>query len=166
MPIPGQDAGGIFPELKLKLKFYCSWTWCFFIVVFFLLFCLFVCYIIVGFYFYSNILFFLSVLSTSPSLSSHPSSHPLPSPSFSCATIHYSSSQLLFLSFLIHSLSLPSPPPSILPQPVTTLPIPPTHSPPADQPIPNLHNLTPCNPWHKHPTLQQQKYTQTHTRAT
>jgi hypothetical protein len=25
---------------------------------------------------------------------------------------------------------------------------------------------TPCNPWHKHPLLQQQKYTQTHTRTT
>jgi hypothetical protein len=27
-------------------------------------------------------------------------------------------------------------------------------------------NPTPCNPWHKHPTLQQPKYTQTHTSAT
>jgi hypothetical protein len=24
---PGLDAGGVTPELKLRLKFYCSWTW-------------------------------------------------------------------------------------------------------------------------------------------
>jgi hypothetical protein len=36
---------------------------------------------------------------------------------------------------------LPSPSHSISPQPITRLPLPPTHSPPADQPtIPTLHN--------------------------
>jgi hypothetical protein len=30
-----------------------------------------------------------------------------------------------------------------------------------------LHTIpAPCNPWHKHPSLQQQKYIQTHTRET
>jgi hypothetical protein len=47
--------------------------------------------------------FFLSVLSTSPSLSSHPYSHPLHSPYLSCATIHCCPSQLLFLPLLTHS---------------------------------------------------------------
>jgi hypothetical protein len=39
------DAEGVTPELKLRLKFYCSWTWNFFFVCLFLgLFCfLFVC---------------------------------------------------------------------------------------------------------------------------
>jgi hypothetical protein len=62
---------------------------------------LFVCFIIVDFYFHS---YFLSVLSTSPSLSFHPYSHPLHFPSFSCAIIHCFPSQLLFLPLLIHSL--------------------------------------------------------------
>jgi hypothetical protein len=41
MPIPGLDAGGITPELKVRLKFYCSWTWCFLIFFLFLFVCLF-----------------------------------------------------------------------------------------------------------------------------
>jgi hypothetical protein len=89
------------------------------------------------FYFYS---YFISLLSTLPSLSFHPCSCPLHFPYF-YAAIHCSSSQLLFLSFLIHSLPLCSPSPLILPQPVTRLLLPPTHSPTADQPtVPNLHN--------------------------
>jgi hypothetical protein len=117
-------------------------------------------FIIVGFlvlfYFYFYV---LSVLLTSPSLSSHPYSYILHFVSFSCATIHCYSSQLLFLPFLIHSFSLSLSPPSILSQPITILSL--LHK----------HNLltsllyqlytTPCNPWHKHLTLQQ-----THTRAT
>jgi hypothetical protein len=88
--------------------------------------------------------FLLSVLSNSPSRLSHPYSHRLHSPSFSCATIHCSPSQLLFLPLLIHSVPLSSPPPPILPQQVTTLLLPPTHSPPADQPtVPTLYNPNP-----------------------
>jgi hypothetical protein len=87
---------------------------------------LFVCYIVVGSLFLF-LLFFLSVLTNLPSLSSHPYSHPLQTPSFSCAKMHCSLSQLLFLPLLIHSLTLPSPSPPILPQTVTRLPIPPTH---------------------------------------
>jgi hypothetical protein len=30
------DAEGVTPELKLRLKFYCSWTWNFFLFVCFL----------------------------------------------------------------------------------------------------------------------------------
>jgi hypothetical protein len=37
---PGLDAGGVTPELKLRLKFYCSWAWRVFVVCF--LSCLFV----------------------------------------------------------------------------------------------------------------------------
>jgi hypothetical protein len=47
--------------------------------------------------------FFLSSLLTLPSLFSYFYSYPLHFPSFSCATVHYSPSQLLFLLILIHS---------------------------------------------------------------
>jgi hypothetical protein len=118
------------------------------------------------FYFYLYCLFFLSILSTLPSSSSHPSSHPLHSPSLYCAKIHCSPSKLLIPPLHTHSLPLSLPSPSILPQTVKRLPLPPIHSPPADQPtIPTLHNPNSCNPWHKHPIPQQQKYTQTYTRA-
>jgi hypothetical protein len=55
MPIPGLDARGVTWELKLRLKFYCSWTWWVF-----LLLLLFFCDIIVGFYYdyYSYFLLF------------------------------------------------------------------------------------------------------------
>jgi hypothetical protein len=83
---------------------------------------------------------------------------------FSCAIIHCSPSQLLYLLLCIHSLPhlhlclLSSP--NLSPHYLSLLH---TH-----------HLLTsqlctppvPCNPWHKHPPLQQQKYTQTCTRAT
>jgi hypothetical protein len=82
------------------------------------LFLLFFCFIVGYFYFYfifTAIFFFLSILSTSPSLSSHPFSQPLHSPSFFCATFHCSPSRLFFLPLLIHSfphlhLLLPSSP--------------------------------------------------------
>jgi hypothetical protein len=47
-----------------------------------------------------------------------------------------------------HPLSLPDfTSPSYPPQPVTTLPLPRTHSPPADYPsMPTVHNPSPCNP--------------------
>jgi hypothetical protein len=163
MPIPGQDAGGVTPEPKLRLKFYCSWTW------WFLLLLLFVCYINVDvlFLFLFPFSCFLSVLSTSLSLSSPPYSHSLHSLSCSCATILCSPSHLLFLPLSIHYLTPPSPPFTVLPQAVTTLSLPPTHSLPDDQPtVPLYTTPTPCNPWHNYPTLQQQKYTQTHIRAT
>jgi hypothetical protein len=46
------------------------------------------------------------VLLTLPSLFSYPYSYLLHFPSFSCATIHCSPSQLLFLPLLIHSLPI------------------------------------------------------------
>jgi hypothetical protein len=51
---------------------------------------------------------FFSVLLTLPSPFSYPYSYPLHFQPFSCATIHWSPSQLLFPYFLIHSLSLSS----------------------------------------------------------
>jgi hypothetical protein len=105
--------------------------------------------------FLSYFLFFLSVLSNLPSLSSHPYSHPLHSSSF-CTKICYLPSQLLFQPLLIHSLPLLSPLPPILPQCVTRLPLPPTRSPPADQPtIPTFNNPNPLQ------TLTQAPYTTT-----
>jgi hypothetical protein len=38
MPIPGLDAWGISPVLKLRLKFYCPWTWVFIVIYFPVLF--------------------------------------------------------------------------------------------------------------------------------
>jgi hypothetical protein len=136
MPIPGLDTGGITTELKLRLKFYCSWTW------WVLLLLLFVClFHECGFFISIFIPIFFFLLSL-PSPSSHPYSHPFHSSSFSCAKTHCSPSQLLFLPLRIHSQPLPSTSPSILPQPVTRLPLPPTYSSPADQPIiPTWHNL-------------------------
>jgi hypothetical protein len=125
----------------------------FFNCVFFpVLVCLFVCHLIVGFLFLFLFNFFLSVLSTSPSLSSHPYSHPFHSPSFSSATIHCSPSQVLFLLLLIHSFSLPSHCPPIFLNLSTYYP----------SLLHTYHLLTnqlyitptPCNPWHKNPTLQ------------
>jgi hypothetical protein len=78
------------------------------------------------------LLYLFFVLLTLTSLFSYPYSYPLHFLSFSCATIHCSPSQLLFLPLLIHSLPLSSPPSHRLPQLVNTLPLPPTHSPPAD----------------------------------
>jgi hypothetical protein len=77
-------------------------------------------------------IFFLSSILTSPSLSSHPYSHPFHSPSFSCATIHSCPSQLLFLPLLSYSLHLSSLSPLILPHLVTTPLLPPLHTPSTD----------------------------------
>jgi hypothetical protein len=114
---------------------------CFFPVYFLLL--LLVCFVIVGFLFLFLCLlsFFLSILPTLPSWSSHPFSQPLHSSPFSCAKIHCSPSQQLILSLLTHCLPLPSPSPPICSQPATRLPLSPTHSSLADQcTIPTLHN--------------------------
>jgi hypothetical protein len=105
-------------------------------------FCLFVYYCgVFIFIFIPIFLFFLSLLSTLPSPSSHPYSHSLHSTSFSYVKIHCSSFQIFFLPLPIHCLTWSTPSPPILSQPVKRLPLPPTHLPPADQPmIPTLHN--------------------------
>jgi len=132
------------------MKFYYSWTWCLSFVLFVLLaflafficslssvdffsffFCFF-CYCGFSISILIPIVFFLSILTTLPSPSSHQYSHPFHSPSFSCAKIHCSSPQQLILPLLTHSLPLPSPSPLILFQPITRLPLPPTHSSPAE----------------------------------
>jgi hypothetical protein len=94
MPIPGLHAGGVTPELKLRLKYCCSWIWCFYyffllffsvclfgfgVLIFFL--CLFLLLLwVFYFYFYTYYLFKkISILSTLPS-SSYPYTHSLHSP--------------------------------------------------------------------------------------
>jgi hypothetical protein len=72
--------------------------------------CFFVSFIIVGFLFLLLLLlsffsFSLSILSSLPSSSSHPYSHPLHSPSFSCAKTHCSLLPQHILSPLTLSLS-------------------------------------------------------------
>jgi hypothetical protein len=78
------------------LLFLCLVFWVFFffpVFVYLLYYC--------GIFIFVFILFsfFLSVLSTSPLLSSHPYSHPLHSPSFACAKINYSPSNYSFYHF-------------------------------------------------------------------
>jgi hypothetical protein len=71
-------------------------------------------------------LFFFSAL-TSASLFSYRYSYPLHFPSFSCVTTHCPPSQLPFLLHLIHSLPLPSPPPSY-PSPICHHTTPPSYT--------------------------------------
>jgi hypothetical protein len=57
MPIPGLNAGGITPELKLRLEFYYSWTrWVFF--MFFSTFCSFVLLLWVFIFIFNPVSFF------------------------------------------------------------------------------------------------------------
>jgi hypothetical protein len=82
-----------------------------------------------------------SVLLTLSSSFSYTCSYPLHFPSFSCAKIHCSASQLLFLLLLNYFLPLSSPLPLILPQHFSPLPLPPTYLPPTDKlTIPTVHN--------------------------
>jgi hypothetical protein len=112
-------------------------------------------------------LFFIPALLNSPSLFTYPYSYPLHFPSFFCATIHCSPSQLFFLTLLIYSFPCLQVPllssPNLSPHYYSLLN---THHPLTSLQYQLYTILVPCNPWHKHPSLQQQKYTQTHTRAT
>jgi hypothetical protein len=106
-------------------------------------------------------------LLTSPSLLSYPYSYPLHFPSFSCATIHCTTFQLLFLPLLIHYLQLSSPPLLSSPKLLAQYPF-----------LLHTHHLltsllyqlytipVPCKPCHKHPPLQKQKYIQIDTMDT
>jgi hypothetical protein len=138
MLIPGSDSKGISPELLLsRLNFLCCCT-------------IFLYYYVFHHYY---LILILALFTFSPFLILQPIVLPT----------NYSS----FLPLHIHSLPLSLFPPPILPQPVTTLPS-----------ILHTHHLltrllyelytplAPCNPWHQHPTLEQQKYTEMHTRAT
>jgi hypothetical protein len=92
----------------------------------------------VGFYIYSDFLFFFLYYQ----LHHHNLLIPILTP-FTLSPSPVLQSIVLLLNYFFwnfSSMPLPSPPLSILPQPVTTLPVPPTYSPPADQPIvPTLH---------------------------
>jgi hypothetical protein len=159
------EARGISLELNLRLKFYCSWTWCFFIVfyscfvvvVFVILFVSFIfIFIPIFFLYYQLHLHYLLIFLS-----------PLHSPFLSFATIHCCPSQLLFLAYLFHCLPLPSPSPSILPQTITIISLLPSHSSPADQStVPTLHNAKPLQSLTQGPyTTTTEIYTK-HTRAT
>jgi hypothetical protein len=113
VPISGLDAGRITPELKPKTEIVLSLNLVFFIVFYHVSFCFIFSFF--GVLLLWVILFYFTFISTfsvltSPSLSSHPYSYSLHTPSFSCAKIHCSPYQLLFLIFLnyFHScLNLP-----------------------------------------------------------
>jgi hypothetical protein len=127
MPTPGLDAGGVTPQLKLRLKFYCSWNRSFcllvylsfpidFLRVFLCLFFVFVSFIIVGFLFLLLLLLLF--------FSFYTISHPFHSPSVSCAKIIAPLSPTNHSAWSPPTLFLqPSHSPSILPQPVTRLPL-------------------------------------------
>jgi hypothetical protein len=93
-------------------------------------------------------------------------SHLLHFPSFFCTTIHSSPFQLLFLPLVIHSFPSSTPlwpSPNLSPHYLSLL-----HTYHLLTSLEYKLYTTPalCNPWHKHPPLLQQKYTQTHTRVT
>jgi hypothetical protein len=108
MTISGLDAGRITPELKLRLKFYCSWTCCFLLCFLLFFVCLFVILLWV-FYFYS---YFLSVLSTSHQYLLIPILTPFmlpPSPVLQFIVLLPNYSLCLFLSTLSPCLHLTIP---------------------------------------------------------
>jgi hypothetical protein len=109
---------------------------------------------------------FFSVLLTSPTLFSYSYSYPLTFPLVPALQSIVLSPNYSFCPFS-PTLSLSSPP---SPTPCNLLP--------HDPSLLHIHHLltsllyhlyttpAPCNPSQKHPPLQQQKYTQTHTRTT
>jgi hypothetical protein len=164
MPMPGLDIGAVTPELKLRLKPYCSWTWCVLLLCsfFFPFFCLFII-LLQGFFipifllYYQLYHHYLLIPTLIPFTF-------LPSPVVKSIALLPYYSFCPFSSTLSHCPHL-----SIL------------FSPNLSPDYPSLlhtHDLltnllyqlyttpTPCNLWHKHPTLQQQKYNQTHIRTT
>jgi hypothetical protein len=123
-------------------------------------------FLFLSFFFSFLFLLFYLVFLTLLLLFSYLYSYLLHFLSFPCATLHCSPSQLFFLSLFIYSLPWLNSPllafPNLLPHypsllyiyhPLISLLYQP-HTPPAF-----------CKLWHKHPPLQQQNYTQTHTRA-
>jgi hypothetical protein len=121
------DARGVTIELKLILKFYCSWTWCVFLIVFFPLFCFFVVLVWV-FNFYSYFLFFFAYY--------HLYHHHLLIPTLTPFTLP--PSVLKFIA-LIPILSAPSHPLS-----PTTLTLPSHSSPTCHQMTTPSYTLTTC----------------------
>jgi hypothetical protein len=111
------------------------------------------------FFVYSCIINFIITILLSPFSTS----------SLSLLLLYYNpllSLKLLFLPLLTHSFPCPHIP-STLPQPFTTLPFPPKHSPAAEKPtLPTAHNPRLLQSLTQTPPLQQQKYIQTYTRAT
>jgi hypothetical protein len=115
MKTPELDAGGTTPELKLRLKFYCSWSFlfvCSFLPDDFFGYLLLVLLVLLLWIFFFLFLFLLSfislsMLSTLPSSSSHPYSIPLHFPSFSYAKYITPLSNNSFCPS--HPLSSPSP---------------------------------------------------------
>jgi hypothetical protein len=160
MPIPGLDARGVTPELKLRLKFYCSWT----LWGFFWFFFLFVCYIIVGFLFLFLFLFSFFFLY----YQLH--HHYLLIPTLTLFTLP--PSPVLQSIALLPNYSFCPISSALSPCPHIPLPSSTNLSPYHPSLLHTHHLLTnllyqlytnpnPCNPWHNHPTLQQ-KCTQTY----
>jgi hypothetical protein len=145
MPIPGLDARGVTPELKLRLKFYCSWNWCFFSFLFFVCL-LYYCgvftfiFIPIFFLYYQLYHHYLLIPTLIP--------FTLPPPVLKSIALLPNYSFYPFSSLFLPGIAFPSHSPPTCQQ--TT---PPTHS-PADQPtVPILHNPNPLQ------SLTQAPYT-------
>jgi hypothetical protein len=138
MPIPGPDAEGVTPELKLRLKFYCSWAW------FLLLQWVFY------FYFYSYIFFLFLYYKLYHHHLLIPTLTTFTLPSLTSTSVLKSIAPLpnnLFYPFSPILLPQPSPSPPILPHLVTRLTHPLTHSSPTEQYYSNFTQLhTPAIP--------------------
>jgi hypothetical protein len=138
MPIPGLDARGVTPELKLRPIFHSSciwWVFCF--VLFFfpgVFVCLFVCFIIVGYFYFYFYSYFLSILS--------PYHHHLLIPTLTAFTLP--SSPVLKAIALLPNYSF-CPFSSTLPPSLT---FPSNYPPTCHKTIPPSYRLTTCWPTH------------------
>jgi hypothetical protein len=151
MPIPGLDARGVTPELKLNIEI---------LLVLNLVF----------FSFYWGLFYFILLLFLSSFCIINFTITIFLSPSLSFLILGYKP-----LFSLPATLSVPSYPLSSCPHlPLVSSSNPSPHYPfllhtylPLTSLLYKLYTTpTSCSPWHNHPRLQQQKYTQTHTRVT
>jgi hypothetical protein len=164
--------GGITPEHKLRLKFYCSWTLWDFWGFFFFWFCLFVYFLLIFVCLFVTVGFlflFLFILHIVFFLYSQFYHHHLLIPTVTPFTLPPSpmlkSIALLPNNSLIlsHPLSLFSPSNPILNQHDTRLPLPPTHSPPTDQPtMTTSYNPKPLQSLTQAPSTTTEIHTNTH----
>jgi hypothetical protein len=163
MSIPGLDARGVTPELKLRQKFCCSWTWWFFWFCFLFVGLFVILLWIFYFYFYSYFLFFFLYYQ----FHHHYLLIPILTPSFSLLLLCYNplfsfSTTLSAPSYLLSSLAFTFPSYS----PLTC-----HHTNPPSYTFTNCcpdycTNFTQLQTPAIRDTLQQQIYTQTHPRAT
>jgi hypothetical protein len=163
MPISGLDTRGVTPELKLRLKFYCSWTWWVFLLLFFSCWlCLFVCFIVSFLFLFLFSFFFLYYQLYHHHLLIAPviSFTLLPSPVLKSIALQLNYSFCLFLPTLSPCLHLPHPlTPNLSPDYISLLH---THHLLTNLLYQLYTTTTPCNPWHKNLHYNNRNILNTH----